>query len=352
MAGGANPNLKQRALVVAGIAIAIIVVIVVNQIWQTHNVTITAARRDAQQFGQILEANTDITLQSMTLILDHAVETARSRSNGNTTSPITDRLISIADNWALIHSVALIEPDGTIRNAASRGSDGRLHPITHSLNVSDKGVFRFLRDSDSARGAFYIIRPQADLVSGVRVIAISKVILDDAGVFLGACVVTVSVDAFTKLYAGLLPSRYTSVELFRRDGILLASTDVNRKGKVSLTEQALIKEMGASPSAGVYRVTSLDDSSGNLLSYRALQRYPIVISIKASWSQFMERWWESSIVLAASAMFGVLVIIAFTLWLIRRITAEQAAKWALIENERRIMESQRLSGIGYYEQSV
>jgi PAS domain S-box-containing protein len=352
MAGRANPNLKQRALVVAGIAIAIIVVMVVNQVWQTRGVTVTTARRDVQQFGQILEANTDITLQSMTLILDHVVETARGRSLGAVAAPVTDRFISIADNWALIHSVALITRNGTIRDAASRGSDGRLHGLAHPLDVSDRPIFRFLRDSDSARGEFYIIRPQADLVSGVRVIAITKVILDDAGAFLGACIVTVSVEAFTKLYAALLPARYTSVELFRRDGILLVSTDANRRNEVTSQEKSLVKEIISSSSAGVFRIRSLDDGNGNLLSYRALQRYPIVLSVKASWLPFMERWRESSKVWAASALFGVLVIVAFTVWLIRRITAEQAAQQALIENERRLLEAQRLSGIGYYEHAV
>lgn len=38
--------------------------------------------------------------------------------------------------------------------------------------------------------------------------------------------------------------------------------------------------------------------------------------------------------------------------MIRRIAAEQATKQALQLNELRILESQRLSGIGYYEDTI
>jgi len=83
MAVRANPNLKQRTLMMAGMAVVIIAVMVVNQVWQTYDVTVSTARRDIQQFTQILEANTDVTFQAVTLILDHAVEaTLDNHANG------------------------------------------------------------------------------------------------------------------------------------------------------------------------------------------------------------------------------------------------------------------------------
>ena len=94
--------------------------------------------------------------------------------------------------------------------------------------------------------------------------------------------VTVAVDAFTRIYAGLLPSRYTAVELFRRYGALLASTNTSRKPELSENEKLLIKEMVPTSPSGVYSITSADRDSGNLLSYRVLERYPIVIAVTAN----------------------------------------------------------------------
>jgi len=347
-------NLKQWTLVVAGMAIAIIAVMVINQVRQTHSVTVATARRDVQQFTQILEANTDITFQSVTLILDHAVETALEHVNSHTTAHLgtAQRFIEIADNWALIHSVAIIDADGTIRDAATRSADGRLQAIRQDVEVFSQGIFLFHRDSTSAGRAFYITRPAPDLISGRRVIGVTKSVFDSAGRFRGVGIVTVALDDFTRVYAGLLPSRYATVELFRRDGALLASTNPDRKRDLTESEKRLLKDIVPSSAAGVYRVTSSEDVNGNLLSFRALERYPIIIAVSASWFQFMQRWWEASVVLAASALIGILVIAALTWWLMRRIGAEQRAKHALIQNERRILESQQLSGIGYYEHGL
>lgn len=95
MAVQANPNLKQRTLLVAGMALGIIAIMVINQVWQTYEVTIATARRDVQQFTQILEANTDITFQSVTLILDHAAEATRERKDG----ALTDGFTRLKTRW-------------------------------------------------------------------------------------------------------------------------------------------------------------------------------------------------------------------------------------------------------------
>ncbi len=350
MAVRANLNLKQRTLMMAGMAIVIIACMVINQVWQTYGVTVATARRNIQQFTQILEANTDITLQAVTLILDHAVEAALDQID--TPPPqtkLTDRFITIADSWAFIHSVSMIGPDGFVRDLALRQADGRLHAVKGVVYASVQPIFTFYRDGAHASDAFYIGRPSPGLVSGEKLIRVTKPLYDEKGAFQGICVVAIAVDAFTNVYAGLLPARYAGVDLFMRDGVLLASTDAGRRSDLTDNEKLLFKDMIPATPSGVYRIASSEGDSGNLVSYRALQRYPIVIAVTANWFQFMERWWESTIVLVASALIGILVIIALTGWLVRRMDAERVAQDALIESERSMMESQRLSGIGYFE---
>ena len=180
-------------------------------------------------------------------------------------------------------------------------------------------------------------------------IRVTKPLYDKKGAFQGICVVAIALDAFTNVYAGLLPARYAGVDLFRRDGVLLASTNAGRKSDLTDNEKLLFEDVIPATSSGVYRIASSEGDSGNLVSYRALQRYPIIIAVTANWFQFMERWWESTIVLVVSALIGILVILALTGWLVRRMDAERVAQDALIESERSMMESQRLSGIGYFE---
>jgi len=354
MAVRANPNLKQRTLMMAGMAIVIIAGMVVTQVWQTYRVTVSAARRDVQQFTQILEANTDVSFQAVTLILDHAAEAVLDhRVGAQARSALADRFITIADSWSFINSVALISPDGIMRDLALRQADGHLQRIDKAVDASSEAFFRFLRESQTVKPAFYITPPGMGLVSGKRVIRVTKSVYDEQGVFLGVCVVSIALDKITAGYAALLPARYAAVDVFRRDSVLLASTNVTRTGGLTHNERLLFKDMLPAAPAGIYRITSSDgQSGGDLLSYRALQRYPIVIAVTADWNQFMEGWWKSTRALAASALIGILVISALTWWLVHRIGIEQATKQALLSNERRIMESQRLSGIGYYEHTV
>ncbi len=350
MAVRANPNLKQRALMVAGMAIGLIAILVINQIWTTYDVTIATARRDVQQFTQILEANTDVTLQSVTLILDHAAETARDRHPlAGQLSGISERFVGMVDNYALVHSVMLIDTDGIIREGAVRGPDGRMHAMVAPVDATQQAIFHFHRDTASPEArAFYIARPNQDLLSAERVILITRALHDPHGGFAGVAIVTLAQDDFTRVYTDLLPSRYAAVTLLRRDGVRLARTD-GAMPVLTEPEMKMFRDVIAKTPAGAFRQTLPANGDSKLVSYRTLERYPIVIAVIADWFPFMERWWESTIVLVASALFGSLVIAALTWWLIRRIAAEQATKHALMENERRISESQRLAGVGYYE---
>lgn len=104
----------------AGMAVVIIAVMVVNQVWQTYDVTVSTARRDIQQFTQILEANTDVTFQAVTLILDHAVEAALdNRANGQTHADLANRFITIADEVSLSVREILASAGHSVVEAAS-----------------------------------------------------------------------------------------------------------------------------------------------------------------------------------------------------------------------------------------
>lgn len=229
MAVGASPNLKQRTLVVAGMAIGIVAVVVLGQIWQTYDSSIAAARRDVQQFTQILEANTDITFQSVSLVLDRVIDATREHSETAVLEAVmAERFISIADNWALINSVVFIDPAGRGHGAVVRGANGRLQPFAGPLDAARHPIYQFHRDAKPETRAFFITRPQRDLVSPRRVIGVTRALTDTAGAFGGVYIVTIDVEAFTKVYADLLPARYRAVDLIRRDGALLATTNSAR----------------------------------------------------------------------------------------------------------------------------
>jgi PAS domain S-box-containing protein len=355
MAVGANPNLKQRTLIVAGIAVVIIGIMVVGQIWQTYTVTVATARREIQQLTQILEANTDITFQSAELIVDHAVEAILDEKSETTTSraSLMERFVSIANDWTFISVLSFADTDGIIRHSVRRGPDGQLHASPSHRDISEIQTFYVHRDAPPSQApAFYVARPIRDLVAREKIIAITKGIRDKDGKFVGVCVVGVDITNFTRLFASLLPPKYTTMELFRRDAALLVSMTPNRQDDLTYNEKVLFRDVIPAATSGVYRVASPAQSDDKLLAYRVLQRYPVVVTVAADWKMATAQWRESSLILVVSAMLGMLVLAAFTLWLVRRIEAERKAQLALVRSEANMAEAQRLSGTGYFESSV
>jgi PAS domain S-box-containing protein len=352
MAVRANPNLKQRTLMVAGMAIVIIAVMVAVQVWQTYDTTVATARRDVQQFSQILEANTENTFEAAELIIDHAIDEILDADPLVHARPeIAQRFVDLGDKWRVVHSIGLLTADGKMAQAVIREADGRLHMITHIPEFRGQPMFDVhVKARDRGERLLYVARAGQDVVSHAWVLTISKAIYDKEGVFRGVCLVTVTLDTFTRAFSGAVPTRYSSIGLFRRDGALLASTTPDRKRELSDVEKRVFREMVPSAAAGVYRVSG--NNSDQLLSYRVLERYPAVVMITANWSQVIDRWSQSSQVLVASALIGILVIVGLTFWLIRRISTEQTMQRALAASENSLSESQRLSGIGYFERAV
>lgn len=358
MAVRASPNLKQRTLMVAGMAIVIIAVMVISQARQTYNVTVTTARRDIEQLSQILEANTDVTFQSAEMIIDHAIEEILEVGPDSPAAPeMAQSFVRIADKWPFIHSIGMIGLDGKLAAVAIRNGEGKLAPLNEAsfVDLSREPMFVVHRDALAGAPVFYIARPGRDLVSGEWVVALSKSVRDAQGRFRGVCLVTVALDTFTSVFNGLLPARFSSIEIYRSDGVRLVSTVPDRPRELTGNEKELFQKRIPAAASGVYRVTSVRGdlvTGDDLFAYRVLQRYPVIVSATADWNRLLMPWRESSVVLAASALFGILVIAALTAWLIRRIGAEETAQRAVAMNERSLMESQRLSGIGYFERPV
>jgi PAS domain S-box-containing protein len=350
MAVRANPNLTQRTLIMAGMAVVIIAGMVIGQVWQTYNVTVANARHDIKQLTQVLEAGTNATFRTVELIIDHAVEKILDEnSEANQRLSLAERFIAIAADSSFIHSVAYVATDGLIRDAVIRGADTKLHVLKDVIDISAQPPFIIHRDNAApSDAAFYVTRAGQDTVSREWVITISKAVYDDQGAFQGVCLVTISLDEYTAALTAVLPGQYTAIELYRRDGALLAST--SRKTPYNGT--FVFKDMIPISPEGVYRVTSPEEKVDQLVAYQVLERFPVVITASAQWRMMLSQWWNSSIVLAMSALTGIFVIIALTLWLVRRISVEHTIQRALVNSERSLVESQRLGGITHFERDL
>jgi len=117
---------------------------------------------------------------------------------------LAKRFITIADSWSYINSVAFITPDGMMRVLALRDGDGDngLHVISRVPDASNESFFKFLRDSPKVESAFYIVPPGVGLVSGIKVLRVTKAVYDAEGHFIGVSVVTIALDCASSEHLG------------------------------------------------------------------------------------------------------------------------------------------------------
>ena len=210
MPAKSDPNLIFRTLAVAGLATGVIAGMVAYQVRHAYTITVETHQREIQQLAQILDAGANTTFQSAELIVDHAAEEVIDQEAiPNVYDSLTDRFLAIASEWDFVYSVAYIDTRGKLDSAVVRDADGVLQPLESSTDFSTSNSFTYHSTGKTTDGeTFYIADPVPALVSSSIVIPVSKAIYDRAGVFRGVSLVTVSLDTFSKLYSGLLPSTY------------------------------------------------------------------------------------------------------------------------------------------------
>src|SRR5262249_38036132 len=132
--------------------------------------------------------------------------------------------VTVAAQWPFVHAVVYTDPDGIARNVVVRGPDGALHPTDTTLDLAERDYFKFHRDTNPSGQTIFLSDPHSSALSGEPVIIITKKVTLPDGSFAGVVSVGVTVQSMARIFAGLLPARYSGVGLFKRNGALLAAS--------------------------------------------------------------------------------------------------------------------------------
>ncbi|MHB1205487.1 MAG: histidine kinase dimerization/phospho-acceptor domain-containing protein, partial [Rhodospirillaceae bacterium] len=348
-----HPNSWQRTVIMAVIAVVVIAALASYQIWHSYGAAVQSARRDIAQLVQTFEASSDATLQSLELILDQAAAEVRSATaEGALPRSLTDRFIAIAADWPFVSSVTFFGPDGVSRERVVRGEGGKLRSIPLRDNLSDRPFFQYHRDVDVAGASVFLTDPIPANAERGMAIAMTKKVRSPDGRFVGICSVTIQIDTLARMFAGLLPARYANVNMFKRNGTMLANQPQTSNIGRSYKNSALFTRRLPAATSEVFRLKGASDGTERLLAFMASPRYPVVITVSALWDNALAAWTSAALILGASSASGILLIIALTWWQLRRLRGEQAAQLALANSERNLIESQRLAGIAHFDRDL
>src|SRR4051812_18499166 len=95
-----GPNLAQRAMILAGIAIAVIAGLVAYRIWNGYGAAFDNAARTQTNAVRLLEASAEATFQSVEIVLERtAAEVLAREAHRRTAGNLGERFVGIAEPW-------------------------------------------------------------------------------------------------------------------------------------------------------------------------------------------------------------------------------------------------------------
>jgi two-component system, NtrC family, sensor kinase len=215
------------------------------------------------------------------------------------------------------------------------------HPRTPRVTLADRGYFRVHRDDPEV--GLHIGEPLMSRSVGRWFISVSRRIGGPDGRFAGIAVAAVEPRYFERFYQTLHLREGDSISLYRRDGTLLFRSPYSEAvmGK-SLANLDVIRRLSVS-TEGTLRTVSVFDGVPRIVSYRAVDGLPLVVTVGLAEGPLLSRWrW-----LAVLALTGTTVAVslaAAVYHLLARQKRQRRALRASLAHARGLEDLGRMTG--------
>ena len=294
-------------------------------LWRMRNDALDRAATGLADCSLLLAEQTDRALDQIDLVLQAGVEEAR-RSALVPGRALHDALAGQLRSARApqLRALALIDARGDLVAFTEQFPPP-------AVNYSDRDYFRAQRDGPSA--PLFIGAPGVGrALQGVPVVPLSKRIDGPGGTFAGTVAAAVPVAYFLDLYGGLKLGPGSTVGLYRRDGVLLASfpADEQAAGR-SFADSPLF---GALPPAGSAAV--LHEPGGNVVGVRALADYPLVVAAAAPEAQVLAAWRRDAWTFGAIGALAAAFVVGLAIAVERRLAADARLRGEVREGTARL----------------
>jgi len=289
--------------------------------------------RTARRLSQVLEEQTQGTAQAVDLTLLGMISGLALARDLPVHDPTFEQALRRRrDQLPYVRALFVVGPDGFLTQDSQ-------HPTTPRVNVADRGYFRAHRD-DPALG-FHIGPPLRSRVVGDWWVSMTRRIDGPGGRFDGIVVAVVEPRYFERFYESLQLGEEDSIAIFHRDGTLYWRTPALEAGVgQSFGHLALFDRELPVRREGVFRIPGvLDPGVHRIISYRTLDRVPLVVVVTLAEGPLLAAWWRAA--LGAIAATTVLVALVATLLALLARQARQRE-----ELRERLSEAERLEALG------
>lgn len=313
-----------RAMLAVAVALVLaIVAVATNEILSSHDTTYANSRREIETVNLALAHQTEQLFQAVELALNGTRSELQRLSPGERSDRIfIHRLLAAhvaavpavtnmgfidARGWLVAHSSVSVQPEA---------------------RFDDRHYFQTLRDQ--AHDNLIIEEPAIGRISKKRLIFVARRIADANGLFQGVIVATVDTQWLVGMLRALTGFEGGTAAIFRSDARLLARhPELESAYGRSYGDLLLFAEHVPKSPVGTYKTLSSIDGKEHFVSYRVLERYPVVVSVSIDESVLVGRWRASALRVGSSALIAVVLVVMLFAVIYRQLHQLEAQARAL-----------------------
>ncbi|HJT08750.1 MAG TPA: ATP-binding protein [Stellaceae bacterium] len=284
-------------------------------IWQDRDAVLQAAERHVEQSVDVLREHTLKVFEIHDLVLDKVAM----RIDGldwatiGSSPAVAGFLAGAVAHMSHIQAIWLIDGDGKVRLSSDPTQD-----IT-GVSVEHREYFRAERDTP---GTTFISKPYAARIAHKQLFGVARSRATDNGAFDGVIRISVPVEYFEHLFAGIEADEQHRIVLLRADGEVLASDppppgEVARFPHSSLLMQAIAEDNRSHS----WQVSPLDGRE-HLFSWRKLGRYPLYVAYAIDKDVALRPWYKHVRLYSMIGLCAAMTLLLIS-WLALRYTRRE-----------------------------
>jgi signal transduction histidine kinase len=270
--------------------LAIVTGAIIVVLWLRGN-ALADQRRHLDDLARVLAQHASRTIEGVDIALTGLSERVTAISPEQRLDPNYLRQL-LGDHVAgLPHAQAILFID---QSGVSRGDSEAAPP--RPLDASDRAYFKHHQGSDGR--SLFIDAPVLSRVSGLWTIVVSHAVRGTDGTWLGVIAAGLNPMVFSEFYSGLALAEAGLVLLVRADGALMVRFPPDDRAYADPARPADLLD------------------SGWLASTRAVDRYPLSVTVAVPLSAALVGWEHQATIIAIAAVIALVVVILIGLVLL------------------------------------
>lgn len=327
-------DLRRRVLIFASLFSIFVVVVALVGFAQLRGNALRAARDRAESYGTILGAHLERTMGAIDARLSQiVVQSERLGGPAGPRGPWQAVLQATHAGATTVGSLSVIDADGVIRQSTLEQMVGQTR--------RDGAIYESLRDTDApdivAEGPF--VSPYNDQT----LVAFGKRIVSANGEVRGAVVATFAAESLRAFYASI-DTESGQVRMLHSSGAVLLEEP--QLGGAAYRDEAVLTAVASGERRGVFGGPIVAGGPPMITSYAVAGDSGLIVAVSLGQEQALAAWRQEALV-GGLILGGLLIALALAVsQMLRQLEAREAAETALLKQQQRFSEAQRLESLG------